>query len=108
MAKTKEERQKIAHTIFSQLGGHKFAVMTGARNMVALDSGLQFQLSGGGGYTKNGINFVTVILDPSDTYTIRFQRLRMPNLKTVAEYSDIYADQLRPIFETETGLRTSL
>lgn len=103
---------QIANEILRQLGGRKFQVMTGANNFLATDNGLRFKLPGAGGFCKNGINLVTVTLDPSDTYTVLFERVRMRKWncirKTVAEYSDIYNEQLPRLFEKETGLRTSL
>ena len=62
--------QEIAQTILTQLGGHKFAVMTGAKNFVAIDNGIRFSIG------KNGsrANLVKVVLDWDDTYTMSFIR----------------------------------
>jgi len=84
-------------------------VMTGAKHPMAVDENtLAFKLPGGGGFTKDGINKVSITLDPADTYTVRFYRIRSTNFKLVAEYSDVYCDQLKTIFESTTGLRTNL
>lgn len=60
--------QEIANTILSQFGGHKFVVMTGARNFVAIENGIRFNIG------KNGsqANMVKVILNSDDTYTMSF------------------------------------
>lgn len=60
--------QEIANTILSQFGGHKFTVMTGAKNFVAIDNGIRFNIG------KNGsrANMVKVILNGDDTYTMSF------------------------------------
>ncbi len=104
--------QVIANEIWRQLGGRRFAVMTGAKNVTwsELDGivTLEFRLPGSGGFTKDGINRVRVRLDASDTYTVTFQRVRGTTIKNVAEVDDIYADNLRDVFERHTGLRTSL
>ena len=62
--------QEIAQTILNQFGGHKFVVMTGAKNFVAIDNGVRFNIG------KNGsrANLVKVVLDWDDTYTMSFIR----------------------------------
>ena len=105
---TREEQIATANTIIQQLGGRKFIAMTGAKDMMALDSGLRFRLPGGGGFTKNGINMVRIALDPSDTYSVAFLRVRGQTVKTISEHTDIYADGLQELFTQETGLDTSL
>ena len=60
----------IATTIYNQLGGHKFVVMTGAKNMVAIDNGLRFNI----GQNGSKANTVKVILNGDDTYTMQFIR----------------------------------
>ena len=114
-----DNRMAIATTILAQLGGHKFVVMTGAKNLLALGAetqpdyaGLRFRLPGAGGRTKNGINLVTITLLPSDTYHLRFEKSRRGKFgftsKTIAEHDGIYDDQLQEIFTRETGLDTHL
>ncbi len=105
---TKQERMDIANTILQQLGGRKFQAMTGARQFVALESGLRFKLPGGGGFCRNGINCVSITLDPSDTYTVAFYRNRGMTVTTVSEHHDIYFDQLQGVFRAETGLEMHL
>ena len=60
--------QEIAQTILSQFGGHHFCVMTGAKNLVAIENGLRFNIG------KNGskANLVKVVLNGDDTYTMSF------------------------------------
>lgn len=60
--------QEIAQTILQQLGGHQFTVMTGAKNFVAIENGLRFQI----GRNATRANCVKVILDWDDTYTMQF------------------------------------
>lgn len=108
MDRTREEKMEVAQTILNQLGGHKFVVMTGAKNIYALDSGLQFGLPGGRGFTKHGINKVQVILDPSDTYTVKFIKIRKMEKTYEMEYSNVYNDMLQSVFREATGLETHL
>lgn len=58
----------IATTIYNQLGGHKFVVMTGAKNMVAIENGLRFNI----GQNGSKANTVKVVLNGDDTYTMQF------------------------------------
>ena len=62
--------QEIAQTILNQFGGHKFAVMTGAKNFVAIDNGVRFNI----GRNGSRANLVKVVLDWDDTYTMSFIR----------------------------------
>ena len=59
---------EIANTILSQFGGHKFVVMTGAKNMVAIDNGIRFNI----GQNGSKANTVKVVLNSDDTYTMSF------------------------------------
>jgi hypothetical protein len=101
---------QIANTILQQLGGHKFVMMTGAKDIVALDAGIQFKIPKG----KGGINFVKIELNRGrDTYDVEFSRKTFSlkqGAKTIVKkkLSDIYWDQLVRIFENTTGLRTKL
>lgn len=52
-------------------------------------------------------NMVTIRLDPSDTYTVEFVRLRGSKATVTGTHSYIYADMLRELFEKQTGLYTS-
>jgi hypothetical protein len=112
MQRTREEKMAIANEIIRQLGGRKFTVMTGAKDYMAIDNGLTFRIPGN--LTKNHINRVRVILDPSDTYTVRFWNYRKqripgpPSMKKIAEHSMVYDDQIQSIFAAETGLDTRL
>lgn len=98
----------VANEILRQLGGSRFVAMTGAKDILGGPNRLQFQVGRG---AKDGINKVRITLDPSDTYTVQFFKMgRAPlfEIKTVAEFSDVYADSLRQVFESATGFYTSL
>lgn len=96
----------IAQTILDQLGGKRFVTMTGAKNFGDTGNGLAFQVPAS--LTKNRINAVKIVLDPSDTYTVKFLRIGRSDLKTISQHSMIYCDQLEDLFERETGLLTHL
>ena len=96
----------IAKTILQQLGGSKFLVMTGAKNLLDHGNALSMRISGN--MTRNRINYVKITLDPSDTYTVEFGKVRGTKYTVVDSVDDVYCDKLREIFESKTGLLTSL
>lgn len=99
---------EIATTILQQLGGRKFQVMTGAKNFIShgAENALSFKLPSR--FALKGINYVKVILDASDTYTVIFGKVLGRTYKEIARYSDIYNDMLQSLFTRETGLDTHL
>lgn len=99
---------EVGKIILEQLGGNRFIAMTGAREFLGIPNGLSFQLPGGGGRVKQGINNVQIILKGTDTYKMFFSRRRGLSFKTVAFKDDIYCDQLQKQFTEVTGLYTSL
>jgi hypothetical protein len=108
ITKIADTDKSVALTILQQLGGNKFTVMTGARNLIAIESGLSFRLPGASGFTKQGINYVKITLDADDTYTMEFGRVRGMTYKVLKTHNGIYFDQLQEIFTSETGLATHL
>ncbi|CAH0531123.1 hypothetical protein [Vibrio hippocampi] len=102
--------QIIAKTILEQLGGGRFMAMTGAKNMVAIENGLQFDLPRTRHYVKDGINKVQVVLNPSDTYTVLGLKWmpRKYEFKELANQSGVYGDTLQAVFTDITGLDTRL
>lgn len=96
----------VAQTILEQLGGNRFIAMTGARNFVGSDDSLSFGIPGT--MTTNKANRVHVTLTAADLYDVTFVRLHGLKMAIVGEVSGVYADQLRAVFESATGLRTAL
>lgn len=101
---TQRERLELAHTILQQMGGNQFTAMTGAKNFIALEGGLSFQLPNA--RKANGVKYVRIELTPMDTYTVRFFGQKASGGEQV--FDNTYCDQLRGLFEDVTGLRTSL
>lgn len=97
---------EIANNILATLGGNRFIVMTGAKLFTASKDTLNFRLPAN--FAKQGINHVSITLDPSDTYSVRFGKIRGLNFKPMQEFSDVYADGLRELFTSVTGLEVSL
>lgn len=97
----------VANTIAAQLGHSlgRLAMMIGAKHFVGSDNSLTFRFAA---RARNGSNTLRVTLDPSDTYTVEFLSLRGSSRKVKGSFSDIYAEDLKPLFERETGLYLSL
>jgi hypothetical protein len=93
----------VAKIILEQLGGQgKLVVMTGAYNFIAFPNGLSFKLK------SRKANYVKITLNAMDLYDVQFQKLFGMKSKVVAEYDNLYFDQLIPIIEKETGMYLKL
>lgn len=93
-----------AQTILSQLGGNKFIAMTGAKNFCTNGRDISFKVM----RNASKVTHVNITLDPSDTYTVKFLKVRGCDIKTISEREGVYWDSLQSVFEQNTGLRTSL
>jgi hypothetical protein len=99
----------VANTIYEQLGGSRFRIMTGAKDFMADKLALSFKLPSKPHWAKNNINYIHIQLDDlADLYTVTFSRLRGVNLTQIAKYEEVYADRLAILFKEETGLDTRL
>ena len=93
----------IATTILQQIGGRRFAAMTGSRDFMDLGDGVRMNLSA---------NRLTITLDKeTDTYRMRFYRMTVSKhfevkTKDIAVYEGVYCDMLEEIFTSVTGLYT--
>ena len=96
--------QSQAKELLKQLGGNRFRMMVGAKQM-SLDkkNGLTMKI----GRNAKSISHVRINLK-NDLYDIDFIRVRKGIPKIVKQLKGIYADQLRSMFEKYTGLYTSL
>ena len=105
----------IASTILAQLGGNKFLAMTGAKNLTADGSALMFKLPKR--FAKRGIDYVKITLNAMDLYDVELFHLNtlahhiktgQPMARLVTKCDGVYAEMLRDVFTTQTGLDTSL
>jgi len=95
----------VARTILEQLGGNQFSMMTGAKNFVGSENSLSFKI----GRNHASVNAIHIEYEVgSDTYNIEFLRVSVRGRKVVREVSGAYFSDLRPLFETVTGMRTKL
>ena len=63
----------------------------GARDAVLLENGVQFTV------LRSKSTKIVVKLDPSDTYTVQFVRIRKFVSVVVEEKSDVYVDMLNEV-----------
>ena len=95
----------VATTILNQLGGNKFRVMTGPKNFMDHGNALSMRI----GRNSSNSNYLKITLNDSDLYDVRFSKVtKMGEEKSVREFNDVYNDMLVEIFESHTGMYTSL
>ena len=95
----------VANEIYRTLGGNRFRVMTGAKNMVSTENGIRMRI----GRNKTNANYMEVVLNSMDLYDITFAKVtRMGEMKSVRTYDNVYNDMLVSLFESHTGMYTSL
>ena len=95
----------IANEIYRQLGGNRFRVMTGAKNVVSTENGIRMRI----GRNKTNANYMEVVLNSMDLYDITFAKVtKMGEMKSVRTYDNVYNDMLVSLFESHTGMYTSL
>lgn len=95
---------KVARTIANQMGGTgRLSAMLGANQFVAIENGLQFRYK-----MDRQANTCQIILDASDTYTMKFWKCSAKTCKEVASMSGLFFDQLQEVFTRQTGLDTHL
>lgn len=99
---------EVAVEIQRQLG-RKALFMMGAKNLISTEHrSLIFSI----GRNAKSVNTIEIVLDPSDTYTVKFTRRRWSKgelkITTIAEVSDVFCDSLHSVIEENTGLYLSL
>ena len=94
----------VATIIMNQVGPRGWQFMIGAKNLIGTANSFRFQFMSG---ARNGTNVCQVTLDPSDTYTVEFIRSHGMTWKVKSSQSDVYAEDLRDLFERSTGLSLS-
>ena len=88
----------IARQIFGRMG----ARLVAAHNLVNHGNALSFKFKG-----SRKLTYCKITLMSDDTYSVTLGRIRKYEIVGAREFSSIYADQLRPLFERETGLYLS-
>jgi hypothetical protein len=101
---------EIANTIIDQLGGNKFLVMTGAKNLVNTPKGVYFKIPGvKPAGAKKQITHIQIYLNDADLYDMSFLNVRGSNTPfLVRSMRGLFASELAEAFSRVTGLATSL
>ena len=96
----------VANTIFAQLGGNRFVQMTGVKNLSASEDALTMHLPKNHSKAK----YLRIEITHNDTYNMIFRREDKKNFlfPIVAEFRDVFNNQIAQIFTDTTGLYTSL
>ncbi len=93
--------------ILRQLGGTRFLLMTGASFVTGRNDPPRLSFKLGKGARKK-ITHVQITLNPRDTYTVEFRRIRgISTNRLVSGHSDIDAEQLCALMTEETGFALS-
>lgn len=95
--------QTIAAAILAQLGGNRLVAMVGANGFLNLEDGLQFKFKG-----SKRANCVRVILEPNDTYTVEFLKIKGFDVASIEKVPLVHAESLQVVFTRVTGLSLSL
>jgi hypothetical protein len=98
------EDDKIAQTIIEQMGGvRKLKAMLGVEMFITIPRGVKFKFFG-----SHKANIVEITLNSLDLYDMKFGIFKSNAIKLAHVFEDIYADQLKDIFEDATNLRLTL
>lgn len=96
---------QIATTIFKQLGGNKFAAMTGSKNFLSDGNALLMHLT----RNKAKAKYLRIELNAMDTYTMTFRGPANKNTlecAVIEKIEGVYNDMLADVFTRVTGLDT--
>jgi hypothetical protein len=98
---------QVGKTILQQMGGTgRLSVMLGAKNFIVSEDGASFRWPN---KERSRGNAVRITLGGSDTYTMEFYNVAGASKpKLVKKYDMLYADQLVPVFEKQTGWYLSI
>ena len=106
---TQRRMNMIAKTILEQIGGRRFAAMTGSKDFIDMGNGLRMSLA----RNKTSANRLDIIYDAgADLYNMRFYRKTFSKktfeckTKDIETHERIYCDMLEEMFTMVTGLYT--
>ena len=96
----------IAKTILEQIGGRRFAAMTGSKDFIDMGNGLRMSLA----RNKTSANRLDIIYDAvADLYNMRFYRRTFSKktfeckTKDIETHEGIYCDMLEEMFTNGFG-----
>lgn len=91
----------------SNNGVNRLAAMIGAKNFARNDrtQSVSFRFARG---AKNKANYIEIKLAADDLYNVEFGKIHGMNYRVIETLAGVYAEDLKRIFESETGLYLSL
>ena len=105
---TQKEAYQIADTIWQQLGGQRFSLLTGTNPICYGEkNGKVYLLMSVGRNSKSVNRFEVAYNEHLDLYEVRFIRKRGDQAHVVANYNEVYCDMLHTLFEQHTGMVTN-
>jgi hypothetical protein len=102
-------KTQVADTILRQLGGAKFAAMTGAYSFSSGPNALSMRFANRRAVKGRAMGCI-ITLTPADDYTIETLRVEPPRYDRVivAKAEGVYCDNLAETFTSLTGLDTRI
>lgn len=96
----------VATEILNQLGGNKFLVMTGVKNLGYSEDALVMTLR----KNQSKAKYLRIELNTNDTYSMIFrgENKKEFTFPIIEKFEGVYNDQLRTLFTKVTGYYTSL
>ena len=95
----------VANTILNQLGGRRFCMMVGAKNLFYDSNSLYFKI----GRNSKSVNYVIIRLEADDTYSMKFCYVSKRGVKVRKEIPNgVYCDTLAETFRENTGMETRM
>lgn len=91
----------VANTILQQMGGGGIAMFIGATQFLGGENSLTIRWKA---KSKNGANCIKIELTPMDVYRVTFIRIWGGSVKEISKHEEVYCDELKKLFETETAL----
>ena len=91
----------VANEIYRQIGGRRFAAMTGARQFAGDKDSLRFRI----GRNRSKAAIIRISLNGYDLYDMTLYRSN-GDIENIREM--LYAEDLERVFASETGLDTRL
>lgn len=107
MSNAIKSNPEVATTILNQLGGQRFVAMVGAKDMGYSSNSLSMKIM----RNAKKVTHVTITYDHGkDLYKMTFSawNARKFEFKVLEEVDGVFFDQMKEIFESNTGLYTSL
>ena len=92
--------------LLQQLGGNRFVMMVGAKNLAVDKSKNELHMKIG--RNSKGISHIRIRLTSMDLYDMEFLQVRAGKIKIKSKEKGVYGDQLGKMFKKNTGMNVRL